>query len=205
MALILTVAANLPQAQDFASLLDTLAEQGDIQEQIALYQGFAFYPQHPALLARAREAVRNGMRPVFAAFALRNPWPLHGLPQDAWNQMVVKTFFLDLPLWPVQGLAQRANPALTQILLDLAAERQAAGRPRSAELWRMVALCPGPRGLAALQAEYAQAQAAQDQTRLQALALALQQSDAAELAELRSALQPDTTHRDWPQFAPWQE
>ncbi|VEB43656.1 Uncharacterised protein [Chromobacterium violaceum] len=51
----------------------------------------------------AGEAVRSGIRPVFAAFALRNPWPQAMLPQAAWNQMLVKTFFLDLPLWPIQG------------------------------------------------------------------------------------------------------
>jgi hypothetical protein len=145
--LILAAAGRLDGIGALAALLDQLAAQGEVQELIALYQGFALYPFHAAISARAREAARSGMRPVFAAIALRNPWPRRMFDEAAWNQMILKTFFLDLPVWPIQGAAARCNPDLTRMLLDLADERQAAGRTVNPELWAMVACCPGERGL----------------------------------------------------------
>jgi hypothetical protein len=43
-------------------------------------------------------------------------------------------------LAPIQGLDERRNPTLAQILSDYAHERWAAGRPVTPELWR----CLGP-------------------------------------------------------------
>lgn len=202
--LILSIARQMSSCADFARLLDQLTEQGEIGEQIALYQGFALYPQDPALSARAGEAVRNGMRPVFAAIALRNPWPQYVFDEATWNQMVVKTFFLDLPVWPIQGIAQRANPDLSGILLDLAEERQAAGRIVNPELWRLVALCPGERGLDVLQKMAASA----DSRQLRILALACQHSRAPEIQELRTqllAMCGTQSETDWHALAQWQE
>ncbi|WP_338848135.1 EboA domain-containing protein [Massilia sp. W12] len=208
--LIVCTLAHLPSMEACAALLEQIAEQSEIQEQIALYQGYALYPQHPLLLPRAREAVRNGMRPVFAAFALRNPWPLAMFDEAAWNQMAVKTFFLDLPLWPVQGLSARANPALSAILYDLLCERRSAGRAISAELWRMLALCPDARICAVLQ-DLAQ-QAAPGSALRAALARAVLESGAPELDALRARLaqeygaaMQDGSLADWPALAPWQE
>lgn len=135
----------------FAERLDALADTAEINEAIALYRGFPLYPAAAAIEHRAREAVRSSMRPVYEAMAHRNPYPVERFDTDAWNQMVVKSFFLDSPLWPVQGLEQRANPALAQMLVDLAHERWAAGRPISPELWRCVAPHAGGRGHAAMQ------------------------------------------------------
>lgn len=202
--LILAAAGNLPDGAAFAALLDELANQGDIQEQIALYQGFALYPQDPALLARAGEAVRSGIRPVFAAFALRDPWPQAMLPQAAWNQMVVKTFFLDLPLWPIQGLADRANQDLGEILCDLAAERAAAGRGLNLELWRLLALCPGERGHALLRRQYADTRPGTHE--MYALQLAARESPHADVRALAPAGLPGIEFSDeWERLAQWRE
>lgn len=135
----------------FVELLEEFAASAEINELIALYQGLPLFPAARALEPRAREAIRSAMRPVFEAMAQRNPYPQEQFDQDAWNQMVVKTFFLDSPLWPIQGLEARGNPALARILVDLAHERWAAGRSISPELWR----CVGPHadgvGVAAMQ------------------------------------------------------
>lgn len=125
-------------AAGFARQLDALADTAEIYELVALYRGFALYPGGGALEARARAAVRSAMRPVFEAIAHRNPYPATHFDAGAWNQMVVKTFFLETPLWPVQGLEWRANPPLARMLVDLAHERWAAGRAVSPELWRCV-------------------------------------------------------------------
>lgn len=129
----------------FVELLEEFAASAEINELIALYQGLPLFPAARALEPRAREAIRSAMRPVFEAMAHRNPYPQEQFDQDAWNQMVVKTFFLDSPLWPIQGLEARGNPALARILVDLAHERWAAGRTISLELWR----CVGPHADAA--------------------------------------------------------
>ncbi len=135
----------------FVDLLEEFAASAEINELIALYQGLPLFPAARALEPRAREAIRSAMRPVFEAMAQRNPYPQEQFDQDAWNQMVVKTFFLDSALWPVQGLEARGNPALARILVDLAHERWAAGRAISPELWRCVGPHADAAGVAAMQ------------------------------------------------------
>ncbi|MCH8617571.1 EboA domain-containing protein [Undibacterium sp. TS12] len=152
--------------QAFAALLDRLADSAEINELIALYCGFALYPATQSIEHRAREAIRSSMRPVFEAMAHRNPYPVEAFDEAAWNQMVVKTFFLDSPLWPVQAVDARANPALAVILVDLAYERWAAGRSISPELWRCVTPHADEYGVAALM------QALDKSTRIEKLAIA---------------------------------
>ena len=66
----------------------------------------------------SREAVRSGMKPVFEAVAHRNPYPVDFFGEDAWNQMVVKAFFIGSALWPIQALDRRGNPRLARMLVD---------------------------------------------------------------------------------------
>ncbi|MBM3114872.1 EboA domain-containing protein [Jeongeupia naejangsanensis] len=202
--MILAASSRLPNSTVFAALLDELANHGDIQEQIALYQGFALYPRDPALLRRAGEAIRSGIRPVFAAFALRSPWPQAMLTQSMWNQMIVKTFFLDLPLWPVQGLAERANENLGEILCDLIAERTAAGRSLNPEIWRLLALCPGERGHTRLRQRHAGSPAGSHE--MHALQLAARESPHADIRSLAPAGPSGIAFSDeWAQLTQWQE
>lgn len=132
------LASDTSDETQFANQLDSIADSAEINELIALYSGFPLYPAAMAIEHRAREAIRSSMRPIFEAMAHRNPYPMDVFDEAAWNQMVVKCFFLDSSLWPIQGLEQRNNPALAAILLDLVHERWAAGRVISPELWRCV-------------------------------------------------------------------
>src|SRR5690606_24900169 len=81
----------------------------------------------------------SAMQPVFEAVAHRNPYPREQFSEAQWNQMVVKALFIESRLWPIQGLDARRNPELAKMLVDYAAERRAAGRSISPELWRCVA------------------------------------------------------------------
>jgi hypothetical protein len=134
----------------FAAAFDDFCATAGITELIALCRGLPVYPAAALLEPRAREAVRSGMKPVFEAVAHRNPYPVECFSEDAWNQMVVKAFFIGSHLWPIQELDRRGNPRLARMLVDLAQERWAAGRPVSGEVWRCVAPHADTEGVAAL-------------------------------------------------------
>jgi hypothetical protein len=154
---------------DFAARFDSFCTTAEINELIALCRGLPLYPNAALIEPRAREAVRSGMKPVFEAVAHRNPYPRETFAEDAWNQMVVKAFFIGSTLWPIQGLDERANPRLARMLVGLAQERWAAERPVSGELWRCVAPHADDEGVAALAHGW---NAGNDRERL-AIALAL--------------------------------
>jgi hypothetical protein len=155
----------------FAASFDGFCATAELNELIALCRGLPVYPAAALLEPRAREAVRSGMKPVFEAVAHRNPYPVECFGEDAWNQMVVKAFFIGAHLWPIQHLDRRGNPRLARMLVDLAQERWAAGRPVSAEVWRCVAPHADAEGVAALLRAF---KTGDDKERL-AVALALQQ------------------------------
>ena len=146
----LMVASHAGDETTFAAQFDTFCSTAEINELIALCRGLPVYPAAERLEPRAREAVRSGMKPVFEAVAHRNPYPVEVFSEDAWNQMVVKAFFIGSQLWPIQELDRRGNPRLARMLVDLAQERWAAGRPVSGEVWRCVAPHADDEGVAAL-------------------------------------------------------
>ena len=137
--------------QDLTRTLDRLCEDADLGELVALYQSLPLLPHPAAHRARAAEGVRTNMKPVFESIALRNLYPSEELDEAAWNQLVVKCFFVGSPLHLVEGLDARVNVALGHILVDLARERWAAGRPVSPELWRCVSPVANGADLAALE------------------------------------------------------
>jgi hypothetical protein len=134
----------------FAAWFDSFCATAGLNELIALCRGLPVYPAAALLEPRAREAVRSGMKPVFEAVAHRNPYPVEWFAEEAWNQMVVKAFFIGSQLWPIQSLDRRGNPHLARMLVDLAQERWAAARPVSGEVWRCVAPYADDAGIAAL-------------------------------------------------------
>jgi hypothetical protein len=124
----------------FARRLEQLCVTADVDELVAFYRGLPVYPEPPRHRLRACEGLRSNMSVVFEAVAHHNPYPAEQLPEEAWNQMVLKALFVGSALDPIVGLDQRANPTLARMLGDYAHERWAAGRPVSPELWR----CIGP-------------------------------------------------------------
>jgi len=166
----LMAASHAGNGAAFASRFDGFCATAEINELIALCRGLPVYPDPALIEPRAREAVRSGMKPVFEAVAHRNPYPREAFSEGAWNQMVVKAFFIGSTLWPIQGLDQRANPRLARMLVGLAQERWAARRPVSGEVWRCVAPHADGEGIAALAHGWT---TGNDRERL-AIALALQ-------------------------------
>jgi hypothetical protein len=133
-----------------AKLIDQLWQTADMGESVALQKALAVLPYPEGHLARAREAIRSNIKAVFEAIATRNPYPSLHFDALGWNQMIVKTFFVDVPLSLVVGIERRANPPLSRMLADLAHERWAAGRPFPPDLWRCVGPCADAKALADL-------------------------------------------------------
>ena len=146
----LMAASHMGDDAAFAARFDSFCATAEINELVALCRGLPVYPNAALIEPRAREAVRSGMKPVFEAVAHRNPYPRETFTEDAWNQMVVKAFFMGSTLWPIQGLDDRANPRLARMLVGLAQERWAAGRAVSGEVWRCVAPHADSEGIAAM-------------------------------------------------------
>jgi hypothetical protein len=125
----LVLATHRGDDQAFADRVDRLCATGELTECVACLKGFAVFPAATRLHPRAREAVRSSTQAVFQAIACDNPYPRDHFDQAAWNQMVVKCVFNELPIGAIVGLRERRNAELTQMLRDFIAERHAAGRP----------------------------------------------------------------------------
>lgn len=133
--LVLALPHDSPAA--YVDILNKVFSTADLQELAALYAALPLLPYPEAHVKRAAEGVRTTMTQVFDAIALDNPYPHDYLPEEAWNQLVVKSVFNVRPLFRIYGLEARRNKALAQMLLDYAHERWAAGRTLTPELWRM--------------------------------------------------------------------
>jgi hypothetical protein len=177
---------SLPPDDASAGIMNRLWETADVSEAAALQKAVAVLGNPKGHLARAREALRTNIQAVFEAITLRNPYPALHFDDLGWNQMVVKTFFVNIPLDQVEGLDARVNPALSRMLSDLAHERWAAGRTFSPQLWRCVGPCADDRGLEDLKKVLSQGSAAEKR----AAALALKSCPDPRAAQILKAAGP---------------
>lgn len=136
----LALAMSDADAHHWLTNIERLFTTGSVEELVALYQALPVLPFPELLRDRAAEGVRSSMQAVFTAVALDNPYPSEQFDQDAFNQMVLKAFFLGVDIDRIRGLELRANADLTRMLLDYARERRAASRPIDPRLWRVVGL-----------------------------------------------------------------
>jgi hypothetical protein len=127
-ALLLHALDCLPPAEH-AAFVDEVYRRGDSREQAAVLRTLALLPEPARFLATAVEACRTNVRVVFEAIACGNPYPAAHFPDLAFNQMVLKALFVELPLASVVGLRARLTPELRRMADDYARERRAAGRP----------------------------------------------------------------------------
>ena len=134
--LLLALPAGDPVA--WGAILTRVQETADVGEAVALGQALPLLPHPETHVLRAREILRTNITAAFESVACRNPWPARWLPEDAWNQMVLKAVFVGSRLHTIVGFGERANPDLSRMLADYAHERWSAGRPVDPELWRAV-------------------------------------------------------------------
>jgi hypothetical protein len=106
--------------EDYCQTIETLFETAEINEAVALYSALPFLQYPEKWLYRATEAVRSNMGSVFDAIAFHNPYPAKYFSEAAWNQLVLKCIFNDKPINLIEGLDERANQNLANILSDFA-------------------------------------------------------------------------------------
>src|SRR5699024_10958728 len=119
--------------------IESLFRSAEMNEQVALYGSLPLLAYSEAFRKRTAEGLRTNIDRVFEAIALDNPYPSEYLEEAAWNQLVLKSFFMDIAINRIMGLDKRANQTLAHILSDYAHERWAAGRSVNPLLWRPVA------------------------------------------------------------------
>jgi hypothetical protein len=169
-----------PEKEAWLKAVNQLFETGDMNEQQALYAALPLLPYPEELLNRAIDGCRTNMTVVFDAIALNNPYPAKYFPEANWNQLVLKSIFMQRPLYRIQQLDERRNLALANIASDFAHERWAAGRPVMPELWRLVVPFINERFIADLR----KVLKSEDQMEVEAGLLALYQCQSEEAKQL---------------------
>ncbi len=120
------------------TILKNLYETAGLEDAVALYSGLSLLPIGPELAERGAEGIRTNMVAVFEAIALNNPYPKDYFSEIAWNQMVLKAFFMERPVYKIIGISERHNRRLAAMISDYAHERWAANRVTMPEMWRFV-------------------------------------------------------------------
>lgn len=118
--------------------LKSFFEIADMKEQTSLYKGLYLLENASDFEKQTMEGIRTNMVNVFDAIASGNPFAQTYLNEDAWNQLILKSFFLDRKLYNIQNIDQGKNENLANMLQDYIKERWAAGRQVSLEIWRML-------------------------------------------------------------------
>ena len=171
---------------EYTALLGRLFGTANLEELGTLYAALPLLPYPENYVMRAAEGVRTATTSVFDAIALNNPYPHDYLPQEAWNQMILKAVFNARPLHLIHGLDDRRNEPLARMLLDYAHERWAAGRTLTPEVWRLV----GPYLTADTLSDVQRLLRSDNALQVQAGTLALAESSLPEARDLLSQLAP---------------
>lgn len=123
----------------FAETYNKWFSYADEGELCAYYRAIPLLPEPQRLVWRAAEGCRTNMKTVFTAVACDSPFPHAYFDDVAWNQLVVKALFTEVPLAGVYGIDGRLSPELTHMVLDYIDERTSAGRSIPVDAW----LCIG--------------------------------------------------------------
>ena len=119
-------------------VIKKLLSMADIKEQIIIYKSIQYFDNAVEFSGLVSEGIRTNVISIFDAISLHNSFPTKYLNDLAWNQMVLKAFFMERPIYQIQGIDDRISPILTSTLYEYAKERWSANRLVSPELWRFV-------------------------------------------------------------------
>jgi hypothetical protein len=125
--------------QDRETFLETIAallNTADLREQSAIFSALPLLPHQEDLVEAAVDGLRSNIVDIFDSITLGNPFPAKHFSDEEWNQMALKTIFINRPVYRLTGLRERANRELALSISYLAHERWAAARKISPEAWQ---------------------------------------------------------------------
>ena len=139
--------ALLQRADPQGELIVDLFLHGDLEERTIALRSAARLPISTATLQLLEEVQRTNTVRHFEAAICETNLAVRALEhphfdETAFNRLILKLAFLDLPLDRVFEAEQKANPTLSRMLHALATERQAAGRSVWADTDHLIALAP---------------------------------------------------------------
>jgi len=121
----------------YFGFVDKLFAYAEMQELADLYAALNVLDEPEMWVERCKEGIRNNMGPVQAAIMEQNKYPFLHLPDEAWNQLVLKSFFTEKDPNKVFGLSERRNMDLALAVVDYIYERHSAKRPIHPALWQL--------------------------------------------------------------------
>lgn len=122
------------------ALLDKLYTQGDEYEREAILKGFLWLDSKGKKADLAIEATRTNIVTLFSAISQYNAYPAQNFSEQAFNQLVLKTLFLNLNLHSIIGLKQRLNASLSRMCFNYLREQMAATRNVPTSIWQAINL-----------------------------------------------------------------
>lgn len=139
----------LTTAATDAELLDLYAH-GDIEERAMLLRTLSLLPVAAVTTRLFGEVQRTNIVLHLEAAVCDSDLFARAVGQAGFartdaDKLLLKVAFLDLPLRRLFGAERHASPELSRMLIDLATEREAAGRAVWRDTWRLIgrAPCPG--------------------------------------------------------------
>jgi hypothetical protein len=123
----------------FSQKVANIIEVADTGELEAFLKFLILLPNAEKYKMVAVDALRTNISTVFNALAYNNPYPGINFDNQQWNQMFLKTAFMQGDLSAISDIDKRANKDLARIISDYAHERWAAGRDIDPDFWRPVA------------------------------------------------------------------
>jgi hypothetical protein len=129
----------------------TLAyENGDSREKLAIVRGLWLLPDAERFTRLALDAGRSNEVDLVRALACDNPFPAQHYDELAWNKLVMKAAFMELPLADVALARMRDDAELSRMALHYIEQQESATRRFPPELWLAVAAFPPPGAVAKL-------------------------------------------------------
>ncbi|SEN56870.1 hypothetical protein SAMN05216436_11847 [bacterium A37T11] len=119
---------NATDQQVYIRQIEQLFRVAEMNELVALYSALPLLAYPETWRMRCAEGIRSNISDVLRAIICNNPYPADQLEEGPWNQLVLKAFFVALPVEQIIGLQERMNARLADTLSDYRDERRSAGR-----------------------------------------------------------------------------
>ena len=125
-------------AEETIKIVNDIYRYGDNLEKAALIKGLFHLDVTGAALELAITATRTNDADLFSAIALSNPYPYCYFDDLHWQQLVLKTLHLKLPITDVHGIKNRLSKSLSAKTMLYLEELALAGREYPAAIWAAI-------------------------------------------------------------------